>query len=124
MDNKVNPNTSEALTYISDHLSSSSGNIYIIGGTAAVGKDIEDKLNSLGYHSIKRIGGYDRFDTNLLVVGEANVTQGTPVFVASGNNFPDALSVSSFSGANYFPDKTKEYLTPDCRHQVCYLQIR
>jgi len=113
-------NTNEAFTYILAHLSTTAGNIYIIGGTGAVGKDIEDKLNSLGYHSIKRIGGKDLFDTNLLVVGEANVPQGTPVFVASGNNFPDALSVSSFAGAkgfptllvgaNYFPDKTKEYL--------------
>ena len=120
VDSKFNANTNEALTYISDHLPTTSGNIYIIGGTSVVGKDIEDKLNLLGYHSIKRIGGYDRFDTNLLVVGEADVPLGTPVFVASGNNFPDALSVSSFAGANsfpallvganYFPDKTKAYI--------------
>ncbi|MCB8818319.1 cell wall-binding repeat-containing protein [Desulfosporosinus shakirovi] len=120
VDNKFNENTNEALTYISAHLSTTSGTVYIIGGTSAVGKDIEDKLNSSGYNNIKRIGGNDCFDTNLLVVGEANVPKGTPVFVASGNTFPDALSVSSFAGAksfptllvgaNYFPDKTKAFI--------------
>ena len=51
----------------------------------------------MGYSNIKRFGGTDRYDTNMLIVNEVNVPQGTPVFIASGENFPDALSISSFS---------------------------
>ena len=94
-----------------------------MGGTGVIGSDFETKLTSMGYSNIKRLGGTDRYDTNMLIVNDVNVPQGTPVFIASGENFPDALSIASFSGskqyptllvgANYLPEKTKNYLISD-----------
>jgi putative cell wall-binding protein len=77
----------------------------------------------MGYSNIKRLGGTDRYDTNMLIVNDVDVPQGTTVFIASGENFPDALSIASFSGskqyptllvgADYLPEKTKNYLLAD-----------
>ena len=110
--------SSDAFNYISTNVSNT-GTVYIMGGTGVIGLDFETKLTSIGYSNIKRLGGMDRYDTNMLIVNNVNVSQGTPVFIASGENFPDALSISSFSGskqyptllvgADYLPDKTKNY---------------
>ena len=85
--------SSDAFNYIGSHLSNT-GTVYIIGGT-------------------------DRYDTNTRIVNDVNAHQGTPVFIASGENYPDALSIASFSGskqypallvgADYLPDQTKNY---------------
>ena len=91
----------EAMNYISSHVSSG-GTIYIVGGTAIIGSYFDSTLQTQGY-IVKRIGGQDRYDTNMLVVNEVNVPKGTPVFLASGEGFPDALSASSFSGAKQYP---------------------
>ncbi|MDR3602652.1 MAG: cell wall-binding repeat-containing protein [Desulfosporosinus sp.] len=111
--------SSEAFNYISSHVSNT-GTVYIMGGTGVIGPDFETKLASMGYSNIQRLGGTDRYDTNMLIVNDVNVSQGTPVFIASGENFPDALSISSFSGskqyptllvgADYLPEKTKNYI--------------
>lgn len=111
--------SSEVFNYISAHVYNT-GTIYIIGGTSVIGTDFETKLASMGYDNNKRLGGTNRYDTDMLIVNETNVSQGTPVFIASGENFPDALSVSSFSGskqyptllvgANYLPNRTKDYI--------------
>ena len=93
--------SSEPFNYINAHVSNT-GTVYIIGGTVIIGTDFETKLYSMGY-SIKRIGGTDRYDTDMLIVNDVNVPSGTPVFIASGENFPDALSVSSFSGSKQYP---------------------
>lgn len=92
----------EAFNYINAHVPTS-GTVYIIGGTAVISDEFETKLNSDGWNNVKRLGGYDRYDTDMLVVKEANVSPKTPVFVASGENFPDALSVASFAGTNQYP---------------------
>lgn len=114
----VNAST-EALNYINAHVATSA-RIYIIGGTAVVSNEFEARFRQDGRNDIRRLGGHDRYDTNMLVVQEVNISQTTPVIVASGENFPDALSVASFSGSkqypmllmgrNYFPYSTKEFL--------------
>ncbi|TGE39694.1 cell wall-binding repeat-containing protein [Desulfosporosinus fructosivorans] len=109
----------DALSYIAAH-SNPDTKIYIIGGTGVIGTSLETELIKGGHVNIERLSGYDRYDTAMAVVDKANVQIGTPVLVASGENFPDALAVSSFSGANQYPtllvgqnylsDKTKTYL--------------
>lgn len=111
--------SSEALSYIAAH-SYPDTKIYIIGGTGIIGSSFETELIKGGHVNIERVSGYDRYDTAMAVVEKANVNLGTPVLVASGENFPDALGVSSFSGSNQYPtllvgqnylsDKTKNYL--------------
>ncbi|MDR3599173.1 MAG: cell wall-binding repeat-containing protein [Desulfosporosinus sp.] len=112
--------SSEAFNYLYTHSSQQRGTVYIVGGTGVIGPNFETKLASMGYSNIKRLGGTDRYDTSMLIVNDVNVPQGTPVFIASGENFPDALSISSYSGShqyatllvgvNYLPEKTKNYL--------------
>jgi putative cell wall-binding protein len=65
------------------------GTVYLIGSTAAIPTSIETTLQSAGYTTL-RIGGVDRYATAAAV---ANVL-GNPstVFLATGINFPDALS--------------------------------
>jgi len=101
VDTQANAST-EAFNFIAAHLSKT-GTIYIVGGAAVIGSDFESKFGSMGYNNIKRFDGTNRYDTNMLIVNNVNVPQGTPIFIASGENFPDALSVSSFSGAKQYP---------------------
>jgi putative cell wall-binding protein len=65
------------------------GTVYLIGSTSAIPASVETTLQSLGYTTV-RVGGSDRYATAVAV---ANVLGGrTTVFLATGINFPDALS--------------------------------
>lgn len=111
--------SSEAFSYIAAH-SNADTKLYIIGGTGVIGTSFETEIIKGGHVNIERLSGYNRYDTDMAVVNKANVKPGTPVFVASGENFADALSVSSFAGLNQYPtllvgqnylaDKTKNYI--------------
>lgn len=57
-----------------------------------INRDFETKLREYGWDNVKRLGGSDRCDTNMLVVDEVKLPQSTPMFIALGENFPDALS--------------------------------
>lgn len=67
------------------------GTVYILGQRSAVPASLEQKLQGI---NIKRIGGSDRFETNLLILKEARV-HGEELIVCSGLNFPDAVSASA-----------------------------
>lgn len=74
--------------------------IFIIGGTASVSKGIENKLGAKGI-KITRLSGNDRYETSLAVadyIGTAG-----EVFVVSGANFPDALSIASYAADSQIP---------------------
>lgn len=75
--------------YISRNLVTD-GTVYIIGGTAAVTERFE---NSLTDCKVERLGGSDRYETNMLVLEKLNM--GNRVMVASGLKYPDALSSSA-----------------------------
>jgi len=65
------------------------GTVYLIGSTSAIPTSVETTLQTLGY-TTDRIGGSDRYATAVAV---ANVLGGrSTVFLATGINFPDALS--------------------------------
>lgn len=63
--------------------------VYVLGGTTALSPTVDAKLVSEGY-TVKRIGGSDRYDTSLRIAQELGNPQ--RVVVATGLNFPDALS--------------------------------
>lgn len=86
----------EAFNYIKNHLDKD-GTIYILGGTGIIPSEFETALNDLGYHNIIRRGGWDQYDTALLIAQEKQAPIGTPVVIAYGENLPDALSISSFA---------------------------
>ncbi len=65
------------------------GTIYLIGSTAAIPANINTTLSVMGYSTV-RIGGVDRYSTAVAVANALGSR--TTVFLATGNNFPDALS--------------------------------
>ena len=68
------------------------GTVYILGGEKAVPASYETAL--AGYQ-VKRLGGSDRFETNLLILKEAGVAQGDEILVCTSTNFADSLSASA-----------------------------
>lgn len=77
--------------------------IYILGGTAGISDSTVKGLLSGGYTNVKRLGGSDRYMTNSKIVDELAPASGTPVVIANGQNFPDALSISSIASAKGYP---------------------
>lgn len=121
-----NPQTSQAaLQYIQDHLQAQ-GTVYIIGGQGVISSDFNDYLGNKSYQ-VKRLAGADRYSTNSLIANEINTTNGS-IFVASGENFPDALSIASFASednspillvkANSLSQQTKDYLQKQQPHTI------
>lgn len=73
---------------------------FIIGGEAAVSKSVENKLASMGI-TCTRIAGADRYSTSLAVAKYLN-PNGEAV-IATGSNFPDALSIAPIAAKNEMP---------------------
>ena len=71
--------------------------VYILGGTAAISSSVETMLRShlvAGSGNVTRIGGGDRYDTNLKILNKISGASSSDILVCSGKNFPDALSGS------------------------------
>lgn len=64
------------------------GDIYVIGGTAAVNEYVESELRAYG--SVKRIGGANRYETSVLIAKEF-FTNPKEAVLAYSKNFPDGL---------------------------------
>lgn len=94
---------SSALKYIKAHLDKQQGGIYILGGPGAVSDAFIKTFNDMGYSNIKRLSGQDRYETNQVINKELDIQEGTPVVVAIGEDFPDALSISSIAAAKGYP---------------------
>lgn len=67
---------------------------YLIGDTTALSSDVETELRAAGITSVHRIGGATRYDTAALIAAEVG---GTAVYIARGDDFPDAASVSALA---------------------------
>ncbi len=75
--------------------------IYIVGGTASISDAVAAQLAPLAA-TVTRLAGADRFETARKVVDVAFPTM-QKVYVASGMNFPDALSSAAAAGAAGLP---------------------
>ncbi|WP_345761157.1 cell wall-binding repeat-containing protein [Diaminobutyricibacter sp. McL0608] len=75
--------------------------IYIVGGTGAISTTVEQQLHSLA-PTVTRLAGSDRFETARKVIDVA-FPSFTKVYVATGKDFPDALSASAAGGAAGIP---------------------
>ncbi|MCS5716745.1 cell wall-binding repeat-containing protein [Herbiconiux sp. CPCC 205763] len=71
--------------------------IVIVGGTASVSKAVEKQLGAIA--SVSRLGGADRFAASLAVAAAAFPKGATTAVLATGRNFPDALSAGAAIGA-------------------------
>ncbi|MGX1192106.1 cell wall-binding repeat-containing protein [Metabacillus sp. SLBN-84] len=70
--------------------------VYLIGGTGVISADVETQLKNNGVKTIVRIAGNDRYETSVKVAKEVGVDGG--IVVASGENYPDALSIAPVAG--------------------------
>ncbi|AZV58362.1 cell wall-binding repeat-containing protein [Clostridium sp. AWRP] len=93
---------SEQLNYIKNNVDKN-GNVYILGGTGSVSDKFVNHIKDLGYNNITRLGGDNRFSTNKEIVDSMNVKSGTPIVIANGYGFADALSISSVAADNGYP---------------------
>jgi cell wall-associated NlpC family hydrolase len=73
---------------------------YLIGGTGVISTPVENQLKSLNIGVI-RFAGTDRYNTSTLIANYVGVNNG--IVVATGANFPDALSVASISAMKSMP---------------------
>jgi N-acetylmuramoyl-L-alanine amidase len=100
-------------------------NVYIIGGTGAVSQNVENSIRALGINVI-RLGGIDRYKTSLLIAKELGAS--TKVAIASGEDFPDAVSVAApaaltsmpilLSSKNTIDNEIKQFITSTNRDVV------
>src|SRR5680860_427539 len=67
--------------------------IYLLGGQAALSRGVADALNALA-PTVERLAGASRYATAEAI---ADRTDGNVAAVASGENFPDALSANSLA---------------------------
>ncbi len=78
--------------------------IYLLGGTGVVSAGIATTLaTSFPSATITRYGGADRYETSALIAADAAFVTGSPAFVATGANFPDALSGAALAGTLHGP---------------------
>ena len=76
--------------------------VYIVGGTGAVSAPVATKVGQAAGKSPIRVQGSNRYGTSEAVYNRFFVTENRPVataFVATGRDFPDALSAASAGSA-------------------------
>jgi fibronectin type 3 domain-containing protein/putative cell wall-binding protein len=101
---------SKIKAYIESNLASG-GTVYLLGGTGVVSTDFE---KSLSEYNVKRLGGKNRFATNMEILQEAGIT-GDDVLICSAYGFADSLSASAVGKpillvGNTLTDDQKTYL--------------
>ncbi|WP_350347325.1 cell wall-binding repeat-containing protein [Agromyces sp. G08B096] len=74
--------------------------IVLVGGPAAVSPAVQSELSKLA--PVTRIAGADRYETAKLVAQRA-FGSATTAYLATGMDFPDALSASAAAGAQRVP---------------------
>jgi len=72
--------------------------IVILGGTAAVSNSVASQLQSCTSGSIYRIAGSNRYDTSAGISASFLSSPINIAYVATGENFPDALAGSAAAG--------------------------
>ena len=76
-------------------------NVIILGGEAAVSKNVEKSLKNI-VDKVKRISGNDRFETARKIAKKLDGNPRTAI-VAYGYDFPDALAASYYAAKNGYP---------------------
>lgn len=98
----VNKDTVEDVkSYIEANLTEG-GTVYLLGGVNAVPKAMEE---GLGDYQVVRFAGKNRFETNLLILEEAGVTD-EDILVCNAWGYADSLSASALSRPILLVDST------------------
>ena len=108
-------------------------NVIIVGGNGVVSTNIETTLKTMGI-SVNRIAGKDRYSTSLEVakrlVSDYTISN-KDIYLVSGDNFPDALSITSVAAKkqrpillinkNYIPTAVQSFLKNKCVKPNIYI---
>ena len=87
-----------------DRVLASGQTVIILGGSAAISSSVEASLQPT--YVTERLSGRNRYHTARLIKERGDVARGstlTSIIVVSGENFPDALAVSSYSAFSSTP---------------------
>ncbi|AET70693.1 putative glycosyl hydrolase [Desulfosporosinus orientis DSM 765] len=79
-------------------------NVTLVGGTAVINESIEEQLAKLP-QPVKvtaRYAGYDQYETNAVVLNQLPYDT-SKIYVATGQNFPDALAGAALAGKTNAP---------------------
>lgn len=76
--------------------------VVIVGGTAVVSTDVENRLTSIGI-TVDRIGGYTMYDTAMMITDRLPTTDCSAVFLVAGDEYCDALTASSAAASYALP---------------------
>ena len=83
------------------HLLPAGGTVICLGGNAAIDPSVLTELSGLGYN-VQRIAGADRYETATLIATRIfAATTITHIYLATGENFADALSAAGAAGLNH-----------------------
>lgn len=75
----------------------------ILGGTGVVSANVETQLKSAGITQIERISGVNRYEGSTLVAKKIINPESDTAFLVYGEDFPDALAVSTLAGKSGIP---------------------
>jgi putative cell wall-binding protein len=75
--------------------------VVILGGTKAIEPSVEKELDDMGI-KVNRVSGSNRYDTAVQIAKELNSNK-EEVFIATGSDFPDALSIASYAAQKKRP---------------------
>ena len=67
---------------------------YLVGDATALSAEVEAQLRSAGVTTVRRVAGATRYETSAAIAREVG---GASVFLASGEDFPDAAAVSALA---------------------------
>ncbi|GAA1950434.1 cell wall-binding repeat-containing protein [Catenulispora subtropica] len=73
------------------------GTVYLLGGPAAISDGVLHALAGLGYHPV-RVSGADRYET-AVKIAQAVSPNPSEILVATGVNYPDALSAGAVAAS-------------------------
>ena len=99
--------------------------VTLIGGTAVISDAIVDQLQSLPepIHVLERIAGVDKYETNTAVLRQLTFDPSI-VYVATGENFPDALAGAALAAQNNYPIVLVPKTVPLAATTLSYLNER
>ena len=96
----------------------------IVGGAAAVPASVEGQLRSAGVGDVVRLSGATRFETSSMIadfeLGSGLGFSMDGVLLATGMNFPDALSAGPLAGRSRAP---LLLVDPGAEHACAYLSV-
>nr|WP_281496693.1 cell wall-binding repeat-containing protein [Ornithinimicrobium sp. F0845] len=78
------------------------GRLVVVGGTGAVSTAVEDQLKEFTTGTMERVGGANRYETAANLASYYASGQ-SRVYLASGQDFPDALAVAALAGKQHTP---------------------